>query len=281
MKTRSILITGCSSGIGLCCALGMRDRGWRVFATARRDQDLALLESQGVEAIQLELGSSDSIAAAVSDVLRRSGGHIDALFNNAAYGQPGAVEDLRRDVLRRQFEVNLFGTHELTCQVLPAMRAQRHGRIVYNSSILGLIALPYRGAYNASKFALEGLVDTLRLELHGSGIALSLIEPGPIESRFRANALRHFKEAIDIAASPHAAYYQGVLARLEKSGPSAPFTLPPEAVLAKLVHATESRHPSPRYGVTLPTHLLGTLRRILPTRMLDALLLAISRNENG
>ncbi|MGM0679787.1 MAG: SDR family NAD(P)-dependent oxidoreductase, partial [Pseudomonadota bacterium] len=162
---KNILITGCSSGIGLCVARGLRERGYRVFATARREADVAKLNAEGLESLRLDLDDSDSINAAVDEVLKRTGGTLYALFNNGAYGQAGAVEDLRRDVLRRQFETNLFGWHELTNRVLPVMRRQGYGRIIQNSSILGLIALPFRGAYNASKYALEGLSDTLRLEL--------------------------------------------------------------------------------------------------------------------
>jgi NAD(P)-dependent dehydrogenase (short-subunit alcohol dehydrogenase family) len=160
------------------------------------------------------------------------------------------------------------------------MRRQGHGRIVQNSSVLGLVALPFRGAYNASKFALEGLTDTLRLELAGTGIHVALIEPGPIESRFRANSLAMFQANIDLEASPHRERYRGALARLQKKGPAAPFTLPPEAVLEKLVHALEHPRPRARYYVTFPTHLFGTLRRLLPTRWLDAILQRVSRGEN-
>ncbi len=229
---RTLLITGCSSGIGRRAAELMQARGWRVFATARRPESVTELRQAGFEdALQLDLDDSDSIARAVETVLGRTGGRLDALFNNGAYGQPGAVEDLRREVLRAQFETNLFGWLELTNRIIPVMRSQGHGRIVMNSSVLGLVALPFRGAYNASKFALEGLTDTLRLELHGSGITVSLIEPGPIESRFRANAYRKFLENIDIEHSAFREQYEGARRRLEKEGPAAPFTLPPDAVV--------------------------------------------------
>jgi NAD(P)-dependent dehydrogenase (short-subunit alcohol dehydrogenase family) len=213
-------------------------------------------------------------------VQRRSGG-LDALINNGAYGQPGAVEDLSRAVLRAQFETNLFGTVELTNRVIPAMRERGGGRIIQISSILGLAALPYRGAYNASKFALEGLTDTLRLELAGSGIHVSLIEPGPIRSRFRVNALEMFKRHIDAAGSAHREKYRGVLHRLEKAGPANPFTRPPEAVLRRVIHALEHPRPKIRYYVTLPTYLFAVLRRLLPHAQLDRVLTAISRNENS
>lgn len=277
---RTVLITGCSSGIGHHCAKGLAARGWRVFATCRKPQDVERLRAEGLEALPLDLADSDSIRAALDEVLARTGGGLDALFNNGAYGQPGAVEDLRREVLRAQFETNLFGWLELTNGVIPIMRRQGHGRIVMNSSVLGLVALPFRGAYNATKFALEGLTDTLRLELAGSGIHVALVEPGPITSRFRANAFAALTANIDMEHSHFKEKYRGAVARLTKEGPAAPFTLPPEAVLAKLVHALESPRPRPRYYVTFPTHLFGTLRRLLPTRALDRLLRSISRSEN-
>jgi NAD(P)-dependent dehydrogenase (short-subunit alcohol dehydrogenase family) len=269
---RSVLITGCSSGIGLCAARGLQARGYRVFATARRRSDVERLATEGLEALALDLDEPESIGEALEAVLSRTGGSLFALFNNGAYGQPGAVEDLSREVLRAQFETNLFGWHDLTRRVVPVMRRQGGGRIVQNSSVLGLVSLAYRGAYNASKHALEALTDTLRLELRGTGIHLSLIEPGPIESRFRANSHLKFLRNIDRSASPHAARYAAMEARLTREGPAAPFTLPPEAVLRKLVHALESRRPRARYYVTFPTHLFGVLRRVLPDRALDAVL---------
>ncbi len=267
--TRSVLITGCSSGIGLCTARGLAARGYRVFATARQPQDVDKLNGMGLESLLLDLDDSDSIRACVNEILERSGNELYALFNNGAYGQSGAVEDLRRDVLRAQFETNVFGWLELTNLVIPVMRKQGYGRIIQNSSILGFMALPLRGAYNASKFAIEGLSDTLRQELHGSNIHVSLIEPGPIRSRFRANAVKHFLENIDIEASPFREQYQKTLQRLQTRGAVIPFTLPPEAVLKKVIHALESRRPKPRYYVTFPTYLFGTLRRFLSTRAMD------------
>ncbi len=279
-KTKSILITGCSSGIGLCTAKGLQQRGYRVFAAARRAKDVSKLESQGLESILLDLDVSNSITTAVTTLFHQTGNELFALFNNAAYGQPGAVEDLSREVLRQQFETNLFGTHELTNLIIPVMRKQGYGRIIQNSSVLGLAALPFRGAYNASKFALEGLSDTLRLELQGSGIHVSLIEPGPIESRFRANSFAMFKQNIDRENSAHRDYYRGVETRLAKQGHAQPFTLPPEAVLKKVIHALESPRPKARYYVTVPTYLFGYARRLLSTRLLDKILLKVSSGEN-
>jgi len=269
---KSILITGCSSGIGLCVARGLQQRGYRVFATARRQEDVDNLNREGLESLLLDLDDSDSINTAVDEVLQRTGGTLYALFNNGAYGQAGAVEDLRRDVLRQQFETNVFGWHELTNRILPVMRQQGYGRIIQNSSILGLIALPFRGAYNASKYAIEGLSDTLRMELRDTNIHISLIEPGPIESRFRANSFRAYQQNIERDSSPFRDRYLAMEQRLTKEGPAVPFTLPPEAVLKRVIHALESRRPRPHYYVTFPTYLFGYLKRLLSTRLMDDLL---------
>jgi NAD(P)-dependent dehydrogenase (short-subunit alcohol dehydrogenase family) len=267
--SRTILITGCSSGIGLAVARGLKARGWRVFATARKAEDVARLAAEGLESFRLDLDDSASIRAAVAETLRRSEGKLDALFNNGGFGQVGAVEDLTRDALREQFETNLFGWVELTNLLIPAMRRQGHGRIVMNSSVLGYAAFQYRGAYNAVKFALEGITDTLRQELAGAGIHVALVEPGPITSRFRENCKPHFERHIDWQHSLHRAQYEGQLARLDKPGPAAPFTLGPEAVLARVVHALESPRPRPRYPVTVPSVLFWWLRRILSVRAMD------------
>lgn len=266
------MITGCSSGIGRCLAEGLQQRGYRVFATVRKPEDVAALAASGLEALALDLASSDSIRQAVTEVLTRTEGRLYALINNGAYGQPGAVEDLSRELLRTQFETNLFGTHELTTLVLPAMRAAGEGRIVQISSVLGFAAMAYRGAYNASKFALEGLSDTLRIELRGSNIHVSLIEPGPIRSRFRENALAAFRANIDIEHSVHRRLYETVLRRLEGKKGRMPFTLGPEAVLDKTVHALESTAPRARYYVTTPTYIFAWCKRLLPIRWLDNIL---------
>jgi short-subunit dehydrogenase len=269
---RSVLITGCSSGIGYSVAHGLKKRGYRVFATARKSEDVVRLQQEGLESVILDLDDSQSIAEAIQTVLERTDGRLYGLFNNGAYGQAGAVEDLSREVLRQQFETNLFGTHELTCRVLPVMRQQGEGRIIQNSSIVGMLALSYRGAYNATKFALEGLSDTLRLELTGTKIYVSLIEPGPITSQFRANAYIKYKKNIDVENSVHQEEYTKMEQRLLKEGPAMPFTLPPEAVLKRVIHALEAKRPQPHYYVTFPTYLLITLKRLLPHRTMDWIL---------
>lgn len=269
---KSVLITGCSSGIGYCVAHGLKKRGYRVFATARKAQDVARLHAEGLESCQLDVADSASIQQALDWVLQQTGGTLYALFNNGAYGQPGAVEDLSREALREQFETNLFGWHELTTRVIPVMRRQGYGRIIQNSSVLGFVAMTYRGAYNASKYALEGLTDTLRLELRGTNIQISLVEPGPIRSKFRDNAYQQYHRHIQAEHSQHRFAYMAMEARLTKQGPAVPFTLGPEAVLKAVVHALEAKRPKIRYYVTFPTHLFAFLRRLLPFRCLDSLL---------
>ncbi|MES2844777.1 MAG: SDR family oxidoreductase [Pseudomonadota bacterium] len=269
MVQRSILITGCSSGIGLDAARGLAARGWRVFATCRQEADCARLRAEGLESFVLDYADEDSIAAAVEQVATRTGGRLDAVFNNGAFACPGAVEDLPRGALRAIFEVNLFGYHDLTRRVIPMMRGQGSGRIVNCSSVLGLVGIKWRGAYVATKFAMEGLTDVLRIEMTGTGIDVILIEPGPITSRIRANAIPHFERWIDWQQSARSAEYRPLLDRLyAERGPDT-FELPPGAVTKKLIHALESRRPAARYYVTLPTHAMGLLRRILPTRLLD------------
>lgn len=270
MSERTILITGCSSGIGYAAAKTLRQRGWRVFAACRKLEDCDRLRGEGFDAPRLDYQDEDSIKTALDEVLGATGGTLDALFNNGAYAIPGAVEDLPTEALRDIFESNFFGWHSLTRAVLPVMRAQGHGRIVQCSSVLGLITMPWRGAYNASKFALEGLTDTLRMEMRDTGIDVVLIEPGPITSAFRANSIIQFERWIDWKNAPRAAQYETQLRpRLYDSVKKTTFELGPEAVVDKLIHALEAPRPRPRYYVTVPTYFSGFMRRLLPTRLLD------------
>jgi len=269
---RPVLITGCSSGIGLASAKVLKDIGYRVIASARKGKDIEHLKAQGFECVQLDLDDSMSIQSAVKKVVHMTEGKLYALFNNGAYGQMGAVEDVSRGLLRAQFETNVFGTHELTRLVIPIMRKQGYGRIIQNSSVLGYIVLKHRGAYNASKFALEGLSDTLRLELMGTGIYVSLIEPGPIISRFRENSYNMFVKNIDMENSVYSEVYKKIAKRLSTEGPVSKFTLPPEAVVKMVIHALESKNPKPRYSVTFTSHLFRNLKRVLSTRMMDRVL---------
>ena len=272
VNVKNILVTGCSTGIGLDAIEALRTRGYRVIASARKSEDVNRLAALGFDAIQLDLNDSDSIRGGVAKVAKLTDGKIDALFNNAGFGQPGAVEDLTRDVLRQQFETNVFGCHELTCLILPYMRKNGQGRIIFNSSVLGFAAMRFRGAYNASKFALEGLVDTLRLELHGTNIQVVLIEPGPILSAFRTNAFELYKANINKDKSAHLETYLALEARLETVGAAVPFTLPASAVSTKVIAALESSRPRIRYYVTVPTYLFAYLKRLLPGRWLDTIL---------
>ena len=269
---KAVLITGCSSGIGYCVAKGLKQRGYHVVATARKLQDVERLRNEGFDSVQLDLADSESIQQAFKAIMQISGNNLYALFNNGAFGLPGAVEDLTRKSLKHQFDTNVFGWLELTNLVIPVMRKQGFGRIIQNSSVLGFVAMPFRGAYNASKYAIEGLSDTLRLELKDTGIYISLVEPGPIISRFRANAVKELQQHIDIDNSVHREKYLGVLERLNKEGPAVPFTLPPEAVLKRVIHALESKKPKPRYYVTFPTYLFAYLKRFLSHRQMDYIL---------
>ena len=271
IENKSILVTGCSSGIGYYCAKALQENGYRVFATARKSEDVQRLQAEGLESLQLDLDDSKSIKNAVDEVLRRCDGKLYALFNNGAFGQPGAVEDLSRQVLRAQFETNIFGTQELTNLVLPSMRENREGRIIQNSSVLGFVSMQYRGAYNASKYALEGLSDTLRLELSDENIFVSLIEPGPIRSDFRKNALAKLIENVDIKHSAHAKRYEKKLKGLQSEA-DIPFTLGADAVFKDLLHALESKKPKARYRVTMPTKFFAFFKRILSTNALDFIL---------
>lgn len=273
MTQRSILITGCSSGIGLDAARTLHARGWRVFATCRQEADCDRLRAEGQESFRLDYADEASIAAAVAEVKTRTGGTLDALYNNGAFACPGAVEDLPRGALREIFEVNLFGYHDLTRRVIPMMRAQGHGRIVNCSSVLGLVGMTWRGAYVATKFAMEGLTDVLRIEMTGTGIEVILIEPGPIATKIRENAVPHFERWVDWENSARRDQYVSLRGRLyDKKVKKDTFELGPEAVTAKLIRAIEDRRPRPRYYVTTPTYLMGVARRLLPTRALDWLI---------
>ena len=272
MITRTVLISGCSSGIGLTAATTLKARGWRVLATARKAEDLARLEKEiGVEEFEMELSDIASINRCADAVLEKTGGKLDALYNNAAYGIVGAMEDISGEVLRKHLDVNVVGTHELTRRIVPVMRAQGHGRIVTCSSVLGLVSGPYRGAYAASKFAVEAMTDALRYELGGTGIFVSLLEPGPIKSQFLPSTLANFGATIDMAHSPHKAQYEKRLAAMATDS-SSMLKLGPEAVVKSLVHALESPRPKVRYRISPHTYAIAMMRRVLPGRVLDTLL---------
>lgn len=267
---KSILITGCSSGIGKHAAMVLKEKGYRVFATARKQHDVAQLQREGFESTLLDVDDSTSIQQALQFVLEKTGGTLDALFNNAGYAIPGAVEDLTRDMIRQQFESNVFGPVELTNRVIPIMRKQGHGRIILNTSILGVVAVPFRGAYNASKFALEGFSNTLRQELRSTGIFVSIIAPGPIESRFRDNAYQRYQETLRDKTSHHTKSYQRMEDHLTKTTESdKQLTSGPDAVVKQLLHALESKRPKARYYIGFAAHLMAFARRLLPDTGLD------------
>lgn len=273
MLQKTILITGCSSGIGYDAAHGLRAAGWRVFASCRKQADCDRLKAEGFDSPRIDYADSATIASGLAETLAATGGTLDALYNNGAFACPGAVEDLQTDGLRAIFETNVFGYHDLTRQVIPVMRTQGHGRIINCSSVLGLVAMKWRGAYVSTKFALEGLTDVLRIEMHDTPIKVILIEPGPITSNIRKNAIPHFERWIDWENSARAAQYKTLMSRLyTDSGPDQ-FELPASAVTKKLLHALTASRPKARYYVTTPTYIMGTLRRILPTRWLDALIM--------
>jgi NAD(P)-dependent dehydrogenase (short-subunit alcohol dehydrogenase family) len=271
----SILITGCSTGIGFACAKGLKDRGWRVFATARTAADLKMLTDLGLEAIALDYRDPASVEACAAEVSLRTGGKLYALFNNGAYGQPGAVEDITRAVMEEQFAANFFGWHQLTTLCLPMMRANGSGRIVQCSSLLGIVALKWRGPYNATKFAIEGLTDTLRMELHDSPIRVVTINPGPIESQFVPNARKAFERNVDMSTSHYKEEFERQRQRLDRGG-STRFKLPASAVLDKLLLALESQHPRSHYYVTIPTWIVAVARRMLPLSLLDKFLISVA-----
>jgi NAD(P)-dependent dehydrogenase (short-subunit alcohol dehydrogenase family) len=273
---KTILITGCSSGIGYASAQAMREAGWRVFASCRKSEDCARLQAEGFDSPLIDYELPETITSGLQEVLAATGGTLDALFNNGAYAIPGAVEDLPPQALATIFQANVVGWHDLTRQVIPVMRAQGHGRIVNNSSVLGLVAARWRGAYVASKFALEGLTDVLRLEMRDTPLKFILIEPGPVTSKIRVNSIPHFERWINWERSARAEHYRrGLLKRLyEDRGPD-PFELPATAVAEKLLRALSVKNPKPRYYVTTPTYLMGFLRRILPTRLLDKIVASI------
>ncbi|HHP0458348.1 SDR family oxidoreductase [Vibrio harveyi] len=269
---KSILITGCSTGIGYVCAHALKKEGFYVIASCRHEQDVERLTSEGLTCIQLDLNDSESISSGVKQALTLADGKLYAVFNNGAYGQPGALEDLPTEALQAQFQTNFFGWHQLVREVLPHMRKQGEGRIIQNSSVLGFAAMKYRGAYNASKFALEGWTDTLRLELMDTNIKTALIEPGPIETQFRHNALKAFEQWIDVENSPHKAAYKGQKQRLDNDKSNNRFVLPAESCIEPVLHALTSDKPKIRYRITTPTKVFAVLKRLLPTRILDKIL---------
>jgi len=272
--TRSILITGCSSGIGRDAALTLHGRGWRVFATCRKEEDCEGLRAAGLESFRLDYADPESVAAAVAEAEGRAGGALTAVFNNGAFAQPGAMEDLPRAALEASFQTNLFGPFDVIRRVLPGMLAAGRGRIVNCSSVLGLVALRYRGAYAGTKFAMEAMTDALRMENRGTGVHVILIEPGPIDTPIRRNSVPHFERWVDWQHSAKRAEYEALVRpRLYAKHSTDGRQWPVARVTEKLIHALEHPRPRPRYYVTPPTWGTALMRRLLPTRLLDRLLM--------
>lgn len=269
---KSVLITGCSSGIGEATAYYLKSCGYRVIATARKEVDVERLKNDGFEAFRIDVRDPQSISEALENILILTGGTLDIVFNNAGFGQPGAVEDIKTDILREQFETNVFGLHEVMMQVLPIMKRQGYGKIINHSSVLGLVSLRLRGAYNASKYAIEGLSDTLRLELEGSNISVTVLNTGPITSDFRNNAKQKTIDNIDIDNSRFKeVYYKS----LNSKKSDVPFNLPPIEVAKVVEKIIQAQNVKPRYYITKATYLLGFAKRILSSRMLDKILIKI------
>lgn len=270
VQSRSVLVTGCSSGIGLATARMLRDRGWQVLPTARKAADLDMLRADGFAPLTLDLADADSVNRASAEALERLGGQLGGLVNNAGFGQAGAVEDLTRELLRYQFEANLIGMQDFANRFIPLFRKQGWGRIVNISSVLGRITIPFNGAYSATKYAMESLSDALRIELTGSGIGVSIVEPGPIVSAFRRNAAARAQEVLEGAETRHRAFYEHeIKRRLHQIKKPDTFTKPPEAVAEKIVHALESHRPRRRYCVTIPAYLGAFMARFMPAAVLD------------
>ena len=268
---RAVLVTGCSSGIGAATALRLHRAGHVVYASARRTEDLAELAAAGIATVQLDVTDEASMQAGVKRVADERGA-VEILVNNAGYGVMGVVEEVPLANVRAQFETNVFGAVRLIQLVLPGMRARQWGRIINVSSILGRAAVPGGAIYDASKYALEGVSDALRLEVPRFGIHTTLIEPGPVRTGFAAPAVAgmagdsatygEFRERL-------AAWYGTVY------GPDRPnllgrFTVDADAVAAVIERAIRARRPRARYPVGVPARGLLSLRRLLPDRMFDA-----------
>ncbi len=270
VTVKTVLVTGCSSGIGLATARTLRDHGWNVRPTARRKEHLEQLRSEGFTPLELDVSDSAAVQRAADDVLRGFNGQLGALVNNAGFGQPGAMEDLTREAMRYQFEVNFFGLQELTNRFIPVFRKQGYGRIVNISSVVGRISLPFMGIYSASKHAVEAVSDAMRIELLGSGISVSIIEPGPINTRFRDNSLDRARSQLDKVKSHfQERYLKQVMDTNRRRGLTAPFAKTPEAVALKILHALESPNPRRRYPVTFPAYLGEIARRFFPDSIQD------------
>ena len=272
VQSKTVLVTGCSSGIGEATANYLRGEGWDVFPTARSEFDLEKLRSLGFEALSLDLCDSNSIKDCVSRLLRQCPAGIGAIVNNAGIAIPGAIEDLTREDLKMQFEVNVFGLHELTNRLIPTMRDQGWGRIVNISSIYGVLTAPMLGGYCASKYALEALSNAQRMALFGSGVGLSLVEPGPIVSCFRRNAYESLKNRVTAEHHFYTGYDKFLRRKLVDPQRKTRFMQSPQQVAKKVLHAITSDNPRQRYLVTLPAYAGYFMARILPGPAIDCVM---------
>lgn len=264
----AVLITGCSSGIGRATAERLAARGWPVYATARRIDDVAPLAGAGCTPLQLDVTDESSMRAAVATI-EQAHGAIGVLVNNAGYGQDGAIEAVPIDAVRRQFETNVFGLVRLTQLVLPGMRHRGSGRIINVSSMGGRLVLPGGGFYHATKFAVEAISDALRFEVRPFGVHVIVVQPGPIKTRFEETSIGTMTEPSD--GSPYAAFDAGVAERVRRTYAGS-MAAPPERVARVIERAITARRPRSRYPVTAAGRALMTARRVLPDQAFDALL---------
>jgi NAD(P)-dependent dehydrogenase (short-subunit alcohol dehydrogenase family) len=260
-----ILVTGCSTGIGRATAIEAAERGHRVFASARRREDIAELTAKGIETLALDVTDRASIREAVKTTLAMAG-RIDALVNNAGYGQYGAIEDVSPEEWRAQFEVNVFGTVEVLREVLPGMRAARRGTIVNVSSLAGKVTVPFAGPYCASKHAIEAISDALRVELAPWRIRVVVVEPGPIGTRF-GDRSREAAARILATPGPYSRFYENAERASQKDFQRG--RRKPETVARVIVRAIESRRPKTRYRVAPLARILVPLKGITTDRFLD------------
>jgi NAD(P)-dependent dehydrogenase (short-subunit alcohol dehydrogenase family) len=267
--TRSILITGCSSGIGLAAARTLRDRNWRVISACRKPEDVEARRAEGFDSVRIDHGDAASVEAGWTEAMQLTGGTLDALFNNGGHGMSGAAEDVPRQALELVFASNVFGVHQLTRLALPGMIARGRGRIVIHSSVVGFTALRWRAAYVATKHALEGLTNTMRVELRGTGVDVSILNTGPVASGFRENSVKLFNSWIDVDASRHSDYYRTEFMASRSSDAPVPFEGTANDVVRKLIHAVEAPRPRTRYYITPYAYVAAALTRMLPDRLQD------------
>ena len=273
MKTKNILITGCSSGIGKDVAITLHNKGWRVFATCRSKTDCTFFTKLGIESFPLDLLKEESINCAVNLVKEKTKSQLDVLFNNGAYAIPGAIQDIPRSAMREIFEVNVFGQIDLINRCIPLMMSSDYPKIINCSSVLGFISLPYRGLYSATKYSIEALTDALRRENYDSKIKFVLIQPGPINTDIKKKSVKHFEKWINWKKSIHKKTYENkVIKRLYDNNYKDSFNsyeLQPDEVTKILINVLNSKKPKARYKITIQTKIAQIMTKLLPTNILD------------